>query len=78
MKATDELLGELQQTAGEIELKIHLGTTEVKQQWSELQTKLDHFAAQAQLEKSGKNVSEALAILGSELKDAFERIRRAL
>jgi len=39
---------------------------------------LDYFVAQAQLEKSGTNLSEALAILGSELKDAFDRVRRAL
>ncbi len=78
MKTIDQVLGELQQIADEIELKIHLGTSDLKQEWSQLKAKLDYFAAQAQLEKSGKNLSEALAILGSELKDAFDRVRRAL
>ncbi|MGO9943660.1 MAG: hypothetical protein ACLPIC_12960 [Rhodoblastus sp.] len=78
MKSIGQLSGELQQIAGEIELKIHLGTSDAKHEWSELKSKLDHFVAQAQLEKSGGNVSEALTILGAELKDAFERIRSAL
>lgn len=78
MKTIEQTLSQLQRIADEIELKIHLGTSDVKQEWSELKMKLDHFAAQAQLERSGKNLGEALAILGSELKDAFERVRRAL
>ena len=78
MKTIDQQLGKLQQMAGEIELKIHLGTSDAKQEWSELKTKMDHFASQARLEESGKNLSEALAILGSESKEAFERLRRAL
>ncbi len=78
MSKVDELISELQQKRDEISLRIHLGSKELLDDWSRVEAKWEAFSARAQLEKSGKDVGEAVEILGSELRDAFKRIGAAL
>jgi hypothetical protein len=72
------LVDELKRTRDEIKLKIHLGTKDLQQEWSELEQRWTMFDNKAELDRSAKDVSDAVRILGSELKDAFLRVRKAL
>lgn len=78
MSKVEDLISELQQKRDEINLRIHLGTKDLQDDWSRVEGKWEAFAAQAQLEKTGKDVGAALEILGGEVRDAFQRIRAAL
>ena len=69
---------DLKRTRDEIKLKIHLGSKEMQDEWSELEQRWSAFESKADLEKSTRDVSDAVKILGSELKDAFTRVRKAL
>lgn len=73
-----KLAGDLKRTRDEIRLKIHLGSKEVQDEWSALEQRWSSFESKAKLDRSAKDVGDALKILGSELKDAYTRIRRAL
>lgn len=68
----------LKQDYDEIKLKIHLGSKEAQDEWSQLQERWNSFESEAGLKKSTENLGDAFEILGSELKDAFSRIRKAL
>lgn len=62
----------------EIGLKIHLGTMELKKEWSELEQRWRRFEADAQLGHSTHSVAAATELLGSELKVAYDRLKKAL
>jgi len=72
------IIEELKRTRDEIRLKIHLASKDLQQEWSELEEHWKTFESKAELDRSAKDVSDAVLILGSELKDAYLRIRRAL
>ena len=74
----DNFAEELKQNYDELKLKVHLGSKDAQDEWTELQERWNHFESQANLKKSREDVGDAVEILGSELKDAFERIRKAL
>lgn len=83
---------ELAQLHDEIKLKIHLGAKEAQDEWHEIEEKwkkfvsdaksseqkLESFAKDAELSESGKDIISALELVGSELKTAYQRIRKAL
>lgn len=69
---------DLKRTRDEIKLKIHLGSKDVQDEWSELEKRWNSFESKAELDRSAKDVGDAVKILGAELKDAFQRIRKAL
>jgi len=73
-----KLVEDLKRNRDEIRLKIHLGSKEAQDEWTELEKRWNAFESKAELEKSAKDVGDAVKILGSELKDAFDRIRKAL
>lgn len=73
-----KLAEDVKRTRDEIKLKIHLGSKEVQDEWPELENRWSAFESKAELDKSAKDVSDAVKILASELKDAYARIRRAL
>lgn len=72
------LAQELKGTRDEIRLKVHLGSKEIQEEWSDLEKRWEAFESRAELERSARDVGDALKILGSELRDAYARIRRAL
>lgn len=78
MADINKMTEELKQNYDEIKLKVHLGSKEAQDEWTELQDRWHHFESQANLKKSKEDLGDAFEILGSELKDAFNRIRKAL
>ena len=73
-----EIYQEAKRTRDEIVLKVHLGSRDVQDEWTQLEQRWNEFERKAQLERSGKDVQAAAEILGSELKSAYARIRHAL
>lgn len=81
----DEMLADLKQKRDELRVRIHLASKEVKEEWDELEEKLDdfadktrQFAEDAKLRETGSGVGEALGKLGHELKLGFQRVRDAI
>lgn len=72
------LIEDLKRTRDEIKLKIHLGSKDLQTEWSEIEKRWEDFERKADLDRSAKDVGDALQILGSELRDAFQRVRKAL
>jgi hypothetical protein len=65
-------------TRDEIALKIHLGSRDLQDEWERLEKRWKEFEAKAQLDRSAKDLGAAGEMLGSELKNAYARIRQAL
>lgn len=78
MSDIKKMTEDLKQNYDEIKLKVHLGSKEAQDEWTELQERWHHFESQANLKKSKEDLGDAFEILGAELKDAFRRIRKAL
>lgn len=78
MPELTKLIEDLKRNRDEIRLRVHLGSKEIQDEWSALEQRWASFESRAELERSAKDVSAAVTILGSELRDAFTRIRKAL
>ena len=85
MADIDELLEELKQKRDELRVQIHLASKEVKDEWEDLEKKMEDFSGKAkqftedaELKKTGAGLGEALGTLGHELKRGYERVRDAL
>ena len=78
MSELDDVLQELKQKRDELRLQIHLASKEAKDEWDELEEKLEDFTANAKLDETGEGIGKALGQLGSELKLGYERIWKAI
>ncbi len=85
MADIDEILEELKQKRDELRVQIHLASKEVKDEWEELEEKMEdfsgkarQFADDAKLKETGAGIGDALSQLGSELKRGYERIKDAM
>lgn len=85
MSELDDLIAELKQKRDELRVQINLASKEVKDEWEELEEKMEHFsdkakefASDAQLKETGEGLGKALGQLGHELKLGYERIRGAV
>ena len=85
MADIDEILGDLKQKRDELGVQIHLASKEVKDEWEELEEKMEdfsgkarQFADDAKLKETGAGIGDALGQLGSELKQGYDRIREAM
>ena len=78
MADISDLYQKLKYKREELTLKVHLGTMEAKQEWRKLEMKWKEFADQANLQESTEEISEAMKLVGTELREAYERIRKAL
>jgi uncharacterized protein involved in exopolysaccharide biosynthesis len=85
MDEFDDLIGELKQKRDEIRVQINLASREAKDEWQELETKMEEFAAKtkefaddAKVKETGEGVGEALTQLGGELKKGYERLKSAV
>jgi hypothetical protein len=74
----DELRAELKLLRDELALKMHLASLEVKEEWQELEGKLNEFTARADMDHTAEGVASALTLLGQELKQGYQRIINAL
>ena len=73
-----DLLADLKQKRDELRLQLHLGTKEAEQEWEELMVKWDRFLTVSQFEKSSEEIGEAARELGLSMKDAYDRMKKAL
>ncbi len=78
MAEYDKILEQLRQKRDELRLKMHLAGKDVTDDWQDLERKMKQFAEKAELQRSGDGLNEAVRSLGRELKDGYERVRRAL
>ena len=85
MADIDEVLEDLKQKRDELRVQIHLASKEVKDEWEELEEKMEdfsgkarQFADDAKLKETGAGIGDALGKLGSELKQGYDRIREAM
>ncbi len=85
MAEIDEILEDLKQRRDELRVKINLASKEIKDEWEELEEKMEdfsgkakQFAEDAKLKQTGEGIGDALGQLGRELKAGYDRIREAL
>jgi chromosome segregation ATPase len=85
MADIDDIIEELKQQRDEIRVQINLASKEVKEEWEELEEKMEdfsgkarQFADDAKLKETGEGIGEALGQLGGELKRGYDRIKEAL
>jgi len=81
----DDLLEELRQKRDELRVQLHLASKEAKDEWDELEEKMDEFSSKAKqfageagLKETGQGLGKALGQLGNEIKLGYERIRKAI
>lgn len=78
MSEYDKILEQLKRKRDELRLQMHLASKDINDDWEELEQKMKRFAQKAELQRSGEGVSDAMQALGRELKEGYERVRRAL
>jgi hypothetical protein len=81
----DDMLEDLKQKRDELRVQMNLASKEVKEEWDDLEDKMDEFAAKAKqlaedakLKETGSGLGDALGKLGHEIKLGYERIRDAV
>jgi len=85
MADLQELLEELKQKRDELRVRMHLASKDIKDEWEELEEKMEvfsgkakQFADEAKLKETGEGLGEALGKVGQELKLGYERLRKAM
>lgn len=85
MSDLDDLVEDLKQKRDEVRVQINLASREIKDEWKDLEEKMDEFtgkvsqfAGDAQLKETGEGLGQALGEVGNELKRGYERIRDAI
>jgi hypothetical protein len=78
-----KLIEDLKRQRDELRLQMHLGSMELKNEWDKLDGKLGDLTSRAQplrtaVGESAEDVWEAAKLLGTEIKEGFDRIRKAL
>lgn len=79
----EALIEGLKQQRDAIRVQLHLGKAEAKQEWEEMEKKLENLRAKAQLvgnetQEASRDVFEAAKLLAEEIKAGYERIRKRL
>ena len=81
----DDIVEELKQKRDELRVQMNLASKEIKDEWNELEEKMEDFSGKAKqfsndakLKETGEGIGDALSQLGGELKRGYERIRNAL
>lgn len=78
MSELDDIVADLKQKRDELRLQMHLASKEAKDEWEELEEKLEEFTAKAKLDETGEGLGKALGQVGNELKLGYERILKAV
>ena len=79
----DNIIESLKQQKDEIRLQIHLAGSEVRDELSDLDKKLEDLSTMADMlhkeaSNTSENVIEAAKLVADEVKHGFERIRKLL
>lgn len=79
------IIEDLKQKRDELRLRVHLASKEIREEWAELEKKMEDFSVKARqfsedakLKETGAGIDDALKQLGGELKRGYERIRDAM
>ncbi len=78
MGELDDMLEDLKRRRDELRVQMHLASKELKEEWDELEDKMEHFAAKAHLKQTREGVGNALGELGREIGAGYKRLRDAL
>ncbi|MGB5626757.1 MAG: hypothetical protein WBM61_13550 [Woeseiaceae bacterium] len=78
MSDLDDIFEDLKQKRDELRLQMHLASKEAKDEWDELEEKMDEFSEKAKLDETGQGVGKALGQLGHEIKLGYERLWKAV
>jgi len=78
MSKIEDMMSELAQTRDELKLKVHLGSKELQDEWSELEGKWNEFESKAGLGESAEGLGTATGMLGEEISKAYRRLKDAL
>ena len=81
--AIAELISTLKQQRDELRVKIHLGSQEVRDQWDKLddrfvRLKADYEPLTDAVGETAEDVWESMKLVGEEISDGFNRIRKSL
>lgn len=79
----NEMISKLKQQRDELALQIHLGKEDLKDEWDNMQVKLDKLTDDYEpvkdaMEESAGNVFESLKLVAGEIKESFDRIKSAI
>jgi hypothetical protein len=78
MTDLQKLTDDLKRIRDEIKLKIHLGSMEAQDEWADLEKRWKTFSEKAELDRTAGDIGGSVKQLGSDLKSAYQRIRKAL
>lgn len=75
------LLERLEQERDELKMKFGLAKLEAREEWQELQGKVERLRGRLKVlgeeaDDAGEDVGTALEMLGEEIREGFDRIRR--
>ena len=75
------LLERLEQERDELKMKFGLAKLEAKEEWQELQGKVERLRGRLKVlgeeaDDAGEDVGTALEMLGEEIREGFDRIRK--
>lgn len=79
----EKMIQDLTRQRDELKLNLHLGTQEAKEQWDKLEDKLYQLKQRLEptkqaAEESASSVWDAVRLLGGEIKEGFDKIRKSL
>ncbi|MEQ9408907.1 MAG: hypothetical protein RIK87_14315 [Fuerstiella sp.] len=82
-KVVSELLSSLKQDRDELRLRLHLGKEEVKQEFQDLEKRLTELNDRFQPTRdaageTAEQIWESLKLVGEEIRDGYQRIRKSL
>ena len=81
----NELIEDLKQKRDELRVQMNLASKELRDEWDELEEKMDEFTSKAknlvddaEIKETGEGIGDALGQLGGEIKKGYERLRKAI
>ncbi len=74
----DDLVQDLKTKRDELKVQMSLASMELREEWEELEAKMDDFTSKARLGETGEGVGKALGDLGQEIKLGYDRLVKAL
>jgi hypothetical protein len=78
MTDTHDLKRDIKKLRDELELKMHLASMEMKEEWQELEGRWQKFSSKTGLDESAQALGGSLEALGEELKNSYKRFRAGL
>jgi len=78
MADVQKMTDELKRIRDELKLKIHLGSMEAQDEWSDLEKRWKTFREKAELNRTADELGTTVKQIGADLKAAYERLRKAL